>query len=189
MESANAYAAAMSTLLARRVATASSPQGPSKRPRAKPDASGEKYNPMCRKTLGKGAFLKDETLRRAKDGKIIRSPETESQSLTSLVQNGNMRHGVPRHDCPDFGGHAARIEEVGVPFQATCGFIHIDAPSTQRAAMNGTLSFSQDYQEVYGTMHSYTGNGPNVEIDVDPWQLSEENRIFDMFINVEECAA
>ncbi|KAK0198208.1 hypothetical protein F5146DRAFT_1018659 [Armillaria mellea] len=159
MESANAYAAAMSTLLVQRVATAGSPQAPSKHPRAKPDASGEKYNPMCRKTLGKGAFLKDETLRRAKDGKIIRSPETESQSLTSLVQNGNMRHGVPCHDCPDFGGHAARMEEV------------------------------EDYQEVYGTMYSYTGDGPNVEIDVDPWQLSEENRIFDMFINVEECAA
>lgn len=171
MESANAYAEAMSTLLARRVATAGSPQAPSKHPRAKLDASGAKYNPMCRKTLGKGAFLKDETLRRAKDGKIIRSPETESQSLTSLVQNGNMRHGVPRHDCPDFGGHAARMEEV------------------ERAAMNRTISFPQDYQEVYGTMYSYTGDGPNVEIDVDPWQLSEENRIFDMFINVEECAA
>ncbi|KAK0464915.1 uncharacterized protein EV420DRAFT_927980 [Desarmillaria tabescens] len=189
MESANAYAAVFSAVLARRAATASSFQGPSRRPRAKPDATGGNYNPMCRKTLGKGAFMKDETLCRAKDGKIIRSPETESQSMTSLAQNGNMRHGVPRHDCPDFGGHAAGTEEVGAPFQATCGSIHVEAPSTQLALMYGTLAFSQDCQEGYGTMQSYTGNGPNVEIDVDPWQLSEENRIFDMFINVEECAA
>ncbi|KAK0208104.1 hypothetical protein DFS33DRAFT_1379667 [Desarmillaria ectypa] len=188
MESANAYAAVFSTVLAR-CATASLPQGPSKHHRAKPDASGENYNPMCRKTLGKGAFLKDETLRRAKDGKIIRSPETESHSMTSLAQNGNMHHGVPRHDCPDFGGDATRMEEVGAPFQAMCGYIHVDAPSIHLAVMNGTLALSQDCQEGYGTMHSYTGNGPNVEIDVDPWQLSEENRIFDMFINVEECAA
>ncbi|KAG7450615.1 uncharacterized protein BT62DRAFT_526244 [Guyanagaster necrorhizus] len=189
MESANAYAAALSTLLSRRAATASSLQGPSKRPRAIPDVFGKKYNPMCRKMLGKGAFLKDETLVRAKDGKIIRSPETESQSMTRLVQNGNTRHGIPRHECPDFGGHATRTGEDGAPFQTTYDLIHVDTSSTRLDVMNGTLAIAEDCLEGYGTMYSYTGNGLNVEIDVDPWQLSEENRIFDMFINVEECAA
>ncbi|KAF9044617.1 hypothetical protein BDZ89DRAFT_1059089 [Hymenopellis radicata] len=194
LDAGNAYVAAFAAL-SRSTTPSSTPSSspynspssspyhsPSKRSRRKRNEE-RRFKPMSSRRLGMEAFLMDEVLIQARTRRIIRSPESSPYFGDHHLPLPHVHRRRHRHHRSSERRERV-VADADVEIDTNLSLlmqVDEDAPVPYRPGLT-------EYATVPLPVDAGCGYIATEVSGLDPWQLSEESRMFDMFINVDECA-